>query len=329
MDAAEIQNIINSINWYAIGIALMSGLFFFALVAYIRNSVNQEDEDAQLIDQINESFESEIVDKNKSDKKNPYWVKWNDYWGKRIIGSGVDLPLVTRENCGQVILIFFMVVLLISLALFGGQVIAAAMITVLLGIGLSFLFGFLSKRKDRTIAGQVPGFLQSMRASVQNNALPQNALMSAIKDAPDELYEELRPLEIELTAGGNLRDTLLRFANKTAFPDLKFLMSCIVLSVDKGIDLDEQLGIIQGIVESRRRRQMHIKQAVSEIMPTITITSAVMPGIFLFLYLSDQTARDYWWKSVMSWIVFIVAIGVWFFGLWFAKREINSVEALG
>ena len=153
--------------------------------------------------------------------------------------------------------------------------------------------------------------------------------MSAIKDSPDELYEELRPLEMELTAGGNLRDTLMRFSDTTSVKELQFLMSCIVLSVDKGINLDEQLGVIQKIIEARQRRYRHIQQAVSEIMPTISITSAVLPGIFIFMYMSDQTARDYWFKSVMAWLVFIIAMAIWFFGLFYAKREINHVEDLG
>lgn len=328
MDTAQMMELLMGIDPMPIVIAAVVGLMFGAIVMLIRTQAQQEDEDAQIINQIEDSFESEFTD-NKRQKQNKYWVKWCKYWEKRILGSGVKIPLLTRDNIGKNMVIFFAVIAVACLALFGGQVIAACLVTTLIFIAISFIFGFLCKRKDKIIAGQVPGFLQSMRASVQSNALPQNALMSAIKDSPDELYEELRPLELELTANGNFKDALMRFANTTSFPDLKFLMSCIILSIEKGIDLDPQLGIIQDIVEARRRRQRHIQQAISEIMPTISITSAVMPGIFIFMYVSDKTARDYWWKSVASWLVFIVALAIWFSGLEWSRRQVNAVEALG
>lgn len=328
MSTAEILDILKGIDPMPIFISIVVGLIFGAIFLYVRQTINQEYPDTALLDQVTDSFESELVN-NKQQRQNPYWVKWQQYWDKRVIGSGLNIPLVSRDNIGIRMVELFTAIAVICLALFGGQVIAAAMVTVLVMIGTAFIFGFISKRHDRKISGQVPGFLQSMRASIQNNALPQNALMSAIKDSPDELYEELRPLEMELTAGGNLRDTLMRFADTTSVKELQFLMSCIVLSVDKGINLDEQLGVIQKIIEARQRRYRHIQQAVSEIMPTISITSAVMPGIFIFMYMSDQTARDYWFKSVMAWIVFIIAMAIWIFGLYYAKKEISRVEDLG
>lgn len=328
MSTAEMIDMLKGIDPMPIFISIVVGLIFGAIFLYIRQTINQEDPDTALLDQVTDSLESELVN-NKQQRQNPYWVKWQQYWDKRVIGSGLSIPLVSRDNIGIRMVELFAAVAIICLALFGGQVIAAVMVTVLVMIGTAFIFGFISKRRDRKISGQVPGFLQSMRASIQNNALPQNALMSAIKDSPDELYEELRPLEMELTAGGNLRDTLMRFSDTTSVKELQFLMSCIVLSVDKGINLDEQLGVIQKIIEARQRRYRHIQQAVSEIMPTISITSAVLPGIFIFMYMSDQTARDYWFKSVMAWLVFIIAMAIWFFGLFYAKSEINRVENLG
>lgn len=330
MGLKQLQTLLESINPLAVGITITAGLLFFSIVFYIKQTHYQEDEDAQLLNQVTDAFESELQSANKGRKhRGKYMTKWCNYWEKKVMGSGLKIPMVTRENVGDYMLYLFLSLVIVCLALFGGQVIAACFITTVVFIALSFVFGILTKMHDRKISGQVPGFLQSMRASIQNNALPQNALMAAIKDAPDDLYEEVRPLETELVAGGNLRETLLRFSNSTSVKELKFLMSCIVISVDKGINLDEQLGVIQGIIESRRRRGQHIKQAVSEIMPTINITSAVLPGIFLFMYVSNQTAKDYWFKSVPAWIVFIVAISIWFGGLYMAKKNIDKVEDLG
>lgn len=328
MSTQEMLTKLSEIDPMPIIIAVVVGLLFGALVIYFRHTVEQEDEDAQLINQVTDSFEDELVN-NKQQKQNKYWVKWCQFWEKRIIGSGVRIPLLTRDNIGSRMLAFFIVIAIALLALFGGQVIAAVFVTAIIFMGIALIFGFLAKRRDRKISGQVPGFLQSMRAGVQNNSLPQNALMTAIKDSPNELYEELRPLEAELAGKGNLRDILIRFANETSVNELRFLMSCIVLSTDKGVDLDPQLGVIQNIIESRQRRQRHIQQAVSEIMPTISITSAVMPAIFIFMYVSDPTAQSYWFKSITAWMVFIVAIAIWFGGLYASKREVDRIEALG
>lgn len=329
MDTTQIlDTLTNVINPMAIVIAVLAGILFVLGFILVRSILRKQDDDSRIIDQVVDGFESELAG-DKGKKKNPIWGKWCDYWDKHITRAGIRIPLLTRENIGSRMAIFFGVIFVSSIVLFAGQIIAGVVITVLIFVVIAMLSGFLSDRRSERISGQVPGFLQSMRASVQNNALPKNALLAAIKDSPDGLYEELRPLEAELNAGGNLKDTLIRFSNTTSIEELQFLMSCIILSVDKGNNLDPQLGIIQGIVEARRRRRRHIKQAVSEVMPTIAITSAVLPGIFIFMYVADTTAQDYWFKSLIAWIVFIIAIAIWWGGLYMGKRQIDAVKKLG
>lgn len=326
----KIQDLINNINPLVVAVTIAVGILFGLIALYIRQTIHSQNENAQILSQVAESFESELAAVQKSKKaKGKYAAKWSNYWERRLIGSGLHLPLIDRDNVGDRMTLFFGVLFLILFIVFAGQILAAAFLTFVVFAGISLATGFLAKKRDRKISGQVPGFLQSMKASVQNNALPQNALMNAIKDSPNELYAELQPLEVELAAGGSLKETLLRFSSQTTVKELKFLMSCIILSCDKGISMEKQLTIIQDAIFSRQRRLEHIQHAISEVMPSITVSSVVIPAIFLFMYLQDKSSRDYWFQSFTAWVVFLIAMATWWGGLYLAKRQINKVENLG
>lgn len=314
-------------------IAALAAVFFvFVIIAGYHMIGGDQDEDQRVVDQVMDTFQSELDDEDPEGRPNTNgksrFRKWNRYWETRIIGSGMNIPLITHENVGSRMGIFFLALFALSSALFM-NIIAGMLMTVAAGIIISSLLGFVSDRRNQRISGQVPGFLSSMRASLQNGGIPEKALMSAIKDSDDDLYEELRPLESELQAGGDTRETIKHYYDTTSVDELRFLMACIVLSINKGRDLDPQLAIIQGIVESRARRRRHIQQAVNEIQPTVIICSAIIPALFLYMFFADSTAHQYWFKSLTSWLFFIVALAAWWLGLYMVKRIINGVKALG
>jgi Flp pilus assembly protein TadB len=328
MNTSVIQESLQNIPLLPLAIAVLFVIIVGMVILYVSQLLKNEDDDSKIVEQVIDSFESELNENDKK-KKSKYMVAWSEYWNKRILGSGIKIPLLTRDNIGVRMLEFFAAIFIVSSVVFGGQIMAGLIMTIGAFFGFTMILSFSSDKRKQKLSGQVPGFLQSMRAGIQNNALPQNALMAAIRDTPDDLYEELRPLEQELQAGGNLSDTLTRFRKTTSVDELRFLMSCIILSVDKGVDLNDQLGIIQGIVEARQRRRRHIQHAVSEVSPTIVICSAVMPSIFLYMYLADPTTRAYWFHSLMSWMMFAIAVGIWLLGLLIIKKKIDSIKNLG
>lgn len=327
MDTSSVEDFISNMPLLPMAIAAMFTCLIGLTIYYVTQQLKKEDDDNKVVEQVIDTFESELND--KEDKKNKYLVAWSSFWDKRLIGSGVKIPLLTRDNIGIRMLEFFGVIFVLFTALLGGQIVAGIGVTIAAFFGITLILGFTSDKRKQKLSSQVPGFLSAMRAGIQNNALPQNALMVAIRDAPDSLYEELRPLEQELQAGGNLRDTLMRFYQHTSMDELRFLMSCIILSVDKGVDLNEQLGIIQSIVESRARRRRHIQQSISEVMPTITICSSVMPALFLYMYLADPTTKAYWFHSLMAWLMLFIAVGIWMIGLFIVKHKVDVIKNLG
>lgn len=310
--------------------ALATILVVLIIFMVLQHFSSEQDDSERMVDQVMDTFQSEIeTDDQQEQKHEPKrFKKWNRYWETRIIGSGMKIPLITHENVGSRMGIFFAIVFVLGSALFQ-NIIAGAILAVATGVIISTLLGFVSDRRNQRISGQVPGFLASMRASLQNGAIPENALKSAIKDADDDLYEELRPLESELLAGGDTKETLKRYYNETSIDELRFLMSCIIVSINKGKDLDPQLGIIQGIVEARARRRRDIQRAVNEVQPTVIICSAVIPLLFLYMYFVDSTAHQFWFKSLTAWLFFILALVVWWFGLYLVKKIIDGVKALG
>lgn len=328
MNFTSILNGFQPINLIIAALAtLLVVLVIFMVLQYFNGG---QDESERMVDQVMDTFQSEIETDDSLERKHApkHFKKWNQYWETRVIGSGMKIPLITHENVGSRMGILFAIILVLGSALFQ-NILAGLILAAATGVIISTLLGFVSDRRNQRISGQVPGFLSSMRASLQNGAIPENALKSAIKDADDDLYEELRPLESELLAGGDTKEALKQYYNETSIDELRFLMSCIILSINKGKDLDPQLGIIQGIVEARARRRRDIQRAVNEIQPTVIICSAAIPLIFLYMYFADSTAHQFWFKSLTAWLFFIVALVIWWFGLYMVKRIINGVKALG
>ena len=90
----------------------------------------------------------------------------------------------------------------------------------------------------------------------------------------------------------------------------------------------EQLKTIQEIVDAQMEVDRHLKKAVASVMPTIYVSSGLIPGLFLYTYIVQPISRQFWFHSVFAWIVFLIVVGLFSLGLFMTKHMVDNIKKL-
>lgn len=301
-------------------------LFFILLVVKLaQNYWSLYAEKISLDHQFDEALSGELDAAKANGSK--LLRSWNHFWEKKLVASGVKLG-VKRENAGMTVILFDIALIVVLTLVFSGSVFGALLVTVFVNVAMSFVLGFYAEKKLRVLSNQIPAFLSSLRAANDTSSSTRTALLQAISITPKELHAELSTVEEQLQAGGQIKQVLTDFYNTTVLDELRFLMACIVLVNESGKDMSEQIQIIQDIVEARLERERHLHKAVMSVMPTIYTSLVIIPGLFLYLYCSQPIARQFWFHSIISWILFLVATGFFMLGLWLSKHQVDKIKNL-
>ena len=183
------------------------------------------------------------------------------------------------------------------------------------------------KEKERIFEDQIPSFLAALKSNVQANQTPERALIEAINTTDYPLYEELK-IAKALTETGSFNMALNALRNQTTNSSLKFLCSCIELSTQVGANLEDQIIIIEEMLESKQDLKRKLDRAAAENMPLIYVSSLVIPGMFTYLYIKTDMAKEFWFTSLESWAIFLFVILVFTGGLFMANREVKKATDL-
>jgi Flp pilus assembly protein TadB len=317
----------NAIILVEIAVALAVGgliMLVFSLVSTYWSKYSEKlSVERQLADQLLPEMES-------TKKKKPSLImRWDRYWEMRLVNSGLNIFAANRENAGRIIIYVDLGLTAVLTLIFQGSILGALIIVLALNIVAAQALGFVANKKMEKMSGQVPEFLSALSSANDSGAGNMQAvLLQAIGTTPAELHEELKPVEDNLIAGGQLKAVLMDFYNKTAVDELRFLVACIIMANDSGKDIKNQLTIIQDVVNSRMEVNRHLKTAIASIMPTVWIATIFIPGMFLYTYLFQPIARTFWFHSLISWVLLAVVIGLYLLGIWIAKHQIDNIRKL-
>ncbi len=265
-----------------------------------------------------------LESKRKSREESNLFYKWNKYWGRTLIYSDLLKFNLTDAQCGQLVIVFSLVIYLLFTVMFKNFGIGLIPVITALGF-ITMIAGSRIKSKEKIFEDQIPAFLSILKANIQANETPERALIDAIENISDPLYSELS-IAKALTEAGTFRDAISKLRKNSKNDTLKFLCSCIELSSQVGANLETQINTIEEILESNRVLKRKLDVAISENKPVITVTSALMPGIFMFMYIFNEQTRDFWFHSLVSWLVFFGAIIIFGTGVLITNRIINKIS---
>lgn len=180
------------------------------------------------------------------------------------------------------------------------------------------------RKKEELFESQIPGFLSSLKSNIQANETPERALINAIDNTQRPLYDELI-IAKQLIQAGTFTSALGTLRKKTHNPTLKFLCSCIELAAQVGTNMETQIEIIEIMLENRAKLKRKLISAEAENKPLLYVSASIIPFVFIFTYLMNQQARDFWFVNPWSYLVFFGVCIIYISAVYFANKLISKV----
>lgn len=303
-------------------------IFIIGLLLLIKKNKAKKETEAflkQLAAANNLSYSSYYSNDKKEDKRTIV-EKWCDYWGD-LFKSG-DVVKISQPN--KSIGLGMFMVFVISFGVF--TIITKNIILGILPASILMLliraFGKVKrKQKKKRLDDQIPAFISALKSNIQANQTPEKALIDAIDTTSYPLYDELVVAK-NFAATSSFSSALTRLREGTTSKDLKFLCSCIQLAIETGANLEDQLTIIEHMIEERRELGRLLDAAIRENKPLMYVSAILLPFLFIYMYLTNQNTRNFWFVVPVSWIVFFAILILYGGAVFLANKFIDNLEEL-
>lgn len=271
---------------------------------------------------VMESMSSGKDIEEKAKAKNPItW--WTDKWGTSMHAAGVMLNY-SKEQCGAIVAAIIGVIYLLA----GVITQSFGIGFVIVGSGLVFASIWLRKKaKERKdiFEDQIEPFLSMLKSNVQAGETPERALVAAIDLTTDPLQSELRQARA-LIETGTFQSALRELRKTTTNDTLRFLCGCIEISSTVGANLEDQIEVIEDLIANKARIRRQLDVAESKHIPLLMVSAILIPGIFIYTYMSSDSAKAFWFNSLGSWLAFGAAFFVYGLGLFIINKMIENTS---
>lgn len=314
----------NFFNISNIPLIIASMIFIISIIVFVlisistRKKIESRSSFQKTLEQLTITDEFEKEEK----KKGLIIDKWNNYWGQRLIEADYASKNKTKEQVGSMVFFGFLIIYGVFALLFRNFGMGLIPLMAVIPIFSMKVEGRL-KAKEKALNDQIPGFLSTLKSNVQAGETPENALYAAIDTTIEPLRDEVYIMR-SLIDAGSFHTAISTFRNTTSNKTLKFLCGCIELSSKVGSNLEDQITVIEGIIESNNKLERKLNSAVAENRPLLYVSMCLIPFTFMATYFLDETSRKFWFNSTLSWIIFAVICGIYGAGVFFTNRIIKN-----
>lgn len=300
-------------------------LIIIAVYLIIRK--NQKDkENAKMQEMFDEALDYDNDNSKKSSVFSPI-KKIVDKYDTIMRGADLIKPGTPKSDV-QLRLGVISLVLFLLAFIFSGFQVMFGFLPVMLMFGIIYVYCTTKiANTERMMEEQIPSFLSTLKSNIQANQTPERALVGAIDNTADPLYSELRIVKA-LIETGTFETAMLTLRNKTKSKTLRFLCSCIELSSSVGANLEDQIVVIEEMINRRKALDRKMDSAVAENKPLLYVSMFVIPFLFIFMYITNEQTRDFWFHGIVSWILFFFVIILCVIGYWGGNKIINSVRKM-
>lgn len=235
---------------------------------------------------------------------------------------------ISRDNPAQS---FYKILAVINLAIMALVFVftQALVFSIAIPVLLDVLIYIKAKSKvnkiSRLLNDQVPSFISTLKSNIQANQTPEKAIIAAVDNTSEPLYSEIKIVK-QLAETGSFNDAMRALRNKTNNATLQFLCSCVQLSAEVGSNLEEQLEVIEEIIIARKELDRKLDSAINENKPLLYVSFSIVPGLFIFTYLVNSTARQFWFHSFFSWVAFGAVVLIMLLASYLGNKFINKVK---
>lgn len=300
----------------AIFLIIMSVLFIYFIRSIISKNRNDEKFYKQLEQNLNPTNEIEVKESRfaKATKKLPeLMIK------AEIVDKNKPIADLQRRMTLILALLFTM------FTFFFRNPMGGFLITALIYMGIQSFALYRISKKRNIMNEQIPAFVSTFKANIQANQHAQNAMIRAIDSTASPLYDELAHAKSIMEAG-DFRPGIIALRRSTDNEILRQMASCIELASSSGSNIEPQIEIIEEIIKDKQIMERKKKLGVNENKPLFIVAGLFVPVSFIGSYIMSEMHREFWFKSILSWLILIgiiIATGISMFATW---KIIQSVE---
>ncbi len=300
----------------AIFLIIMSVLLIYFIRSIISKSRNDEKFYKQLEQNLNPTNEIEVKESRfvKATKKLPeLMIK------AEIVDKNKPIADLQRRMTLILALLFTM------FTFFFRNPMGGFLITALIYMGIQSFALYRISKKRNIMNEQIPAFVSTFKANIQANQHAQNAMIRAINSTASPLYDELAHAKSIMEAG-DFRPGIIALRRSTDNETLRQMASCIELASSSGSNIEPQIEIIEEIIKDKQIMERKKKLGVNENKPLFIVAGLFVPVSFIGSYIMSEMHREFWFKSILSWLILIgiiIATGISMFATW---KIIQSVE---
>jgi len=300
----------------AIFLIIMSVLFIYFIRSIISKNRNDEKFYKQLEQNLNPTNEIEVKESRfaKATKKLPeLMIK------AEIVDKNKPIADLQRRMTLILALLFTM------FTFFFRNPMGGFLITALIYMGIQSFALYRISKKRNIMNEQIPAFVSTFKANIQANQHAQNAMIRAIDSTASPLYDELAHAKSIMEAG-DFRPGIIALRRSTDNETLRQMASCIELASSSGSNIEPQIEIIEEIIKDKQIMERKKKLGVNENKPLFIVAGLFVPVSFIGSYIMSEMHREFWFKSILSWLILIgiiIATGISMFATW---KIIQSVE---
>lgn len=150
-------------------------------------------------------------------------------------------------------------------------------------------------RRFRKFQEGLPPALDLMVSGMRAGHSIVSALDLVARDSPDPIGKEFRLCFDEQNYGLELRDALRNLANRVPLPDLRIVITAILVQKETGGNLAEVLDKCAVLIRERFRLQKEIQTRTAQGRLTGWILSALPPGLGFLLFLAHPEVISLLW----------------------------------
>lgn len=300
----------------AIFLIIMSVLLIYFIRSIISKNRNDEKFYKQLEQNLNPTNEIEVKESRfaKATKKLPeLMIK------AEIVDKNKPIADLQRRMTLILALLFTM------FTFFFRNPMGGFLITALIYMGIQSFALYKISKKRNIMNEQIPAFVSTFKANIQANQHAQNAMIRAIDSTASPLYDELAHAKSIMEAG-DFRPGIIALRRSTDNETLRQMASCIELASSSGSNIEPQIEIIEEIIKDKQIMERKKKLGVNENKPLFIVAGLFVPVSFIGSYIMSEMHREFWFKSILSWLILIgiiIATGISMFATW---KIIQSVE---
>lgn len=214
-------------------------------------------------------------------------------------------------NTRQLLVLYFLALILIPLALFALDQSPVLILIVIVALLMAprMVLNSLAKRRKAAINKALPDALAQVAGAMRAGATFTSALQSMVEEQTGPLGQEFGLLLKEQRMGARLEDALDNLGERIQSEEMDLVISASLIAQEVGGNLAEILQRLSDTIRRKMEMEGKVKSLTSQgVLQGYVVTALPFFILFMLLFMEPEATRPIF-KSILGWgWLFVIAV---------------------